>query len=79
MAHLWLDAFNRPIVIRKSQARLELFMGFPGPYTEAMLQNHVCRWCGLVFRKLQGHEWHAADDHPAEFERIGSLQSNLLP
>ena len=62
----WLDAASRQDVITKSQARLELF-GIPGPYTDAALQNHVCRWCSRVFRKITGNEFHAADAHPGEF------------
>ena len=69
--------FNRARVVRKSQAHLQVFLGL-GPYTDATLQNHVCRWCGRVFRKLMGNQFHAADDHPVEFQRLGSLQSNLL-
>ena len=74
---VWLDVYNRHVVVTKSQARLQA-MGFPGPYTDAMLQDHVSRWCGQVFRNLKGNEFHAADDHLAEFEQLGSLQSNLL-
>ena len=74
---VWLDSFNHTQVVLKSQARLQVFLGL-GPYTDATLQNHVCRWCGRVFRKLMGNQFHAADDHPVEFQRLGTLQSNLL-
>ena len=74
---VWLDASTRLVVTSESQAGLQA-MGFPGPYTDAMLKDHVCRWCGQVFRKVQGHKFHAADVIPVEFDQLGSLQSNLL-
>ena len=53
-------------------------MGLRGPYTHAVLKDHICRWCGQVFRKAMDHQFHAGDAYPVEFNKLGSLQSNLL-
>ena len=74
---VWLDASTCLVVASESQARLQA-MGFPCPYTDAVLKDHVCRWCCQVLRKVKGNKFHAADDHPVEFDQLGSLQSQHL-
>ena len=52
---------------------------FLGPYNDALLLGQLCRWCEHFSLKRIDNELHAEDAHSAAYQRLGSLDSNLLP